>query len=75
MSGVSILARFKKLDLFNGENIAAINKETDLANPVKKAILNASDNYRRTINGEEIEPEKSPIGKVANSLKCIATGK
>lgn len=75
VSGVSILARFKKIDILNGENIGNIKKELDLPKPVKKAIENASDNYRRIINGEEIKPEKSPIGKVTDSLKCIATGK
>lgn len=75
MSGVSILARFKKIDVLNGENIGDINKDLDLPKPVKKAIENASSNYRRIINGEEIKQEKSPMGKITDSLKCIATGK
>lgn len=75
MSGVSILARFKKIDVLNGESIGDINKDLDLPKPVKKAIENASSNYRRIINGEEIKQEKSPMGKITDSLKCIATGK
>ena len=75
MSGVSILARFKKFNMLNDENIGNIQKKLNLPKPVKKAIENASSNYRRIINGEEIKPEKSPIGKVTDSLKCIATGK
>ncbi len=75
MSGVSILARFKKIDVLNGENIGDINKNLDLPKPVKKAIENASSNYRRIINGEEIKQEKSTMGKITDSLKCIATGK
>lgn len=75
ISGVSILARFKKINALNGENIGEIKKELNLAKPVTKAIENASNNYKRIINGEEIKPEKSPIGKITNSLKCIATEK
>lgn len=75
MSGVSILARFKKIDILNGENIANLKENLNLPKPVKKAIENASSNYRRIINGEEIKPEKSPIGKVTDSLKYITTGK
>ncbi len=75
MSGISILARFKKFNMLNGENIGNIQAELNLSKPVKNAIENASINYRHIINGEEIKPEKSIIGKITDSIKCIATGK
>lgn len=77
MSGVTILAKFKKIDKLNGKDLANIS-EKDFNNVPKQilnAIMDASSNYKRVINGEKIESPKSPIGKIGVAAKKFVTEK
>lgn len=70
MSGVTVLARFKEVNELNGLNIASICTE-DVKNyptPVRKAMIDASNNYNKVTNGEEIEEAKAPLQKLKYSL-------
>lgn len=63
LSGVTVLARFKELNEFNGIDIAALKEEHVKQYPkqVKKAILDASSNYITITNGGDVEESKAPL--------------
>lgn len=75
MQGTTVFARFKKLDCLNGYNIETINsglcKEKGLSNSLKNSIVDGVTNFKKIMNGEEIEMPKSPLGKLADKVKKI----
>lgn len=71
MEGVTVLAKFKKLKGFEGQNIADI-KESDIKKftlQTRKAILDAVSNYNIITNGGEIAEKPSPLKQLELSIK------
>lgn len=66
MMGVTIFAKFKEFSLLNGENIGELkeNKFCNLAKPLRRAILDSSNNYNIIALGGEIPEKLSPFQKV-----------
>ena len=77
MSGVTVLARFKKLKGFEGLNVATLTKENVKGFPkqVQGAILEASSNYNVIMSGGEVQEPESPLGRLTGSIKNLATQK
>ena len=77
MSGVTVLARFKKLEGFEGLNVATLTKEDAKGFPkqVQAAILEASSNYNVIMSGGEVKEPESPLGRLTGSIKNLATQK
>ena len=73
MQGTTVFARFKKLQSLNGYNIEEIDselcKEKGLSNSLKNSIVDGVTNFKKIMNGEEIEMPKSPLGKLADKVK------
>lgn len=75
LSGVTVLARFKEINKFNGMDIATL-KEDDVksySKQVQKAILDASSNYITITSGGTIEDPKSPLQKLTGSKPKVVT--
>ncbi|SKC84375.1 transcriptional regulator GutM [Maledivibacter halophilus] len=55
MSGVTVLARFKKMTYLNGKNLLNLEEKDlkDLNKLIKKAIFKAVKNYEAYMGGEE----------------------
>lgn len=78
LSGVTVLARFKEINDFNGMNIGNLKEEDVKKYPkqVQKSILDASLNYITITNGGKIEDNyKTPIQKVTSSMKNVVVQK
>lgn len=77
LSGVTVLARFKEFNDFNGVDIATITQDQvkSYSKQVQKSILDASHNYITITGGGTIEEAKSPIQKLTNSIQKVATEK
>lgn len=77
LSGVTVLARFKEINDFNGVDISTITEEQvkSYSKQVQKAILDASSNYITITNCGEIEEEKSPLQKLSGSIQKVVTQK
>lgn len=70
IQGVTVLARFRKLNGFEGRSLERIDqeflKQFKLGNPLKKAILDGVSNYKTIMKGEEVKTPPSPFQKVGN---------
>lgn len=77
LSGVTVLARFKEINDFNGVDITTITEEQvkSYSKQVQKAILDASSNYITITNCGEIEEEKSPLQKLSGSIQKVVIQK
>lgn len=77
LSGVTVLARFKEINDFNGVDITTITEDQvkPYSKQVQKAILDASSNYITITNCGEIEEEKSPLQKLSGSIQKVVTQK
>lgn len=77
LSGVTVLARFKEINDFNGVDITTITEEQvkSYSKQVQKSILDASSNYITITNCGEIEEEKSPLQKLSGSIQKVVTQK
>ena len=77
LSGVTVLARFKEINDFNGVDISTITEEQvkSYSKQVQKSILDASSNYITITNCGEIEEEKSPLQKLSGSIQKVVTQK
>ena len=75
LSGVTVLARFKEINDFNGVDISTITEEQvkSYSKQVQKSILDASSNYITITNCGEIEEEKSPLQKLSGSIQKVVT--
>lgn len=74
LSGVTVLARFKEINDFNGMDIESLKEEHVKKYPkqVQKSILNASLNYITITKGGTIaDNPKTPIQKVTGSIKNV----
>ncbi len=70
MVGVTIFAKFKPLNNFNGKDIGLLHEENlaRLNKPLRRAILNASLNYNTIMSGGEIPRALSPLEKLSNTF-------
>ena len=77
LSGVTVLARFKEFNDFNGVDIAAITEDQvkPYSKQVQKSILDASSNYIVITGGGTVEEQKSPLQKLTDSMQKVATQK
>ena len=77
MSGVTVLAKFKKLKGFEGLNVSRLKKEDTKGFPkqVQDAILEASSNYNVIMSGGEVPEPPSPLQKLTGSMKNLVTQK
>ena len=77
LSGVTVLARFKEINDFNGVDISTITEEQvkSYSKQVQKSILDASSNYITITNCGEIEEEKSPLQKLSGSIQKVVIQK
>lgn len=75
MQGVTVFARVRTLNGFEGMDVGAIHREDcqrmHLPGPITKAVLEASSNYRILMSGGEIPEEPAPLTKAANALKHL----
>ena len=73
MQGVTVLARFKKFDYFDGIKVGTINRDDckaiRLSSSLTSAVLDGVVNYKTISAGGEVEMEQSPLGKLAKKLK------
>lgn len=73
MQGVTVLARFRKFDYFNGIKVGTINREDckaiKLSSSLTSAVLDGVVNYKTISAGGVVEDEQSPFGKLAKKLK------
>ena len=73
MPGVTVLARFKKLEYFNGLKVGTISREDcraiKLSSSLTSAVLDGVVNYKTISAGGQIEMEQSPFEKLAKKLK------
>lgn len=73
MQGVTVLARFKKFDYFDGIKVGTINgddcKAIRLSSSLTSAVLDGVVNYKTISAGGEVEMEQSPFGKLVKKLK------
>lgn len=73
MQGVTAFAKFKELKGFVGKNISSLEDSDTLKlnSQLKKAVLNARDNYNTIINGGEVEQNPSPFQKIGLATKKV----
>lgn len=73
MQGVTVLARFKKFDYFDGIKVGTINRDDckaiRLSSSLTSAVLDGVVNYKTISAGGEVEMEQSPFGELAKKLK------
>ena len=73
MQGVTVLARFKKFDYFDGIKVGTINRDDckaiRLSSSLTSAVLDGVVNYKTISAGGEVEMEQRPFGKLAIKLK------
>lgn len=73
MQGVTVLARFKKFDYFDGIKVGTINRDDckaiRLSSSLTSAVLDGVVNYKTISAGGEVEMEQSLFGKLAKKLK------
>ena len=73
MQGVTVLARFRKFEYFNGLKVGTINREDckviNLSSSLTSAVLDGVVNYKTISAGGQIEMEQSPFEKLAKKLK------
>ena len=70
MMGVTVLAKFKDFNGFEGKNVGELT-QTDvekLPKPLRKAILDAAMNYYIIMSGGEIPPRLSLFQKIGQKL-------
>ncbi len=76
LQGVTVFARVRTLQGFEGMDVGAIQKadcqKHHLSGPLTKAVLEASSNYRILMSGKEIPEEPAPLQKAANAFKRLA---
>ena len=65
MMGVTVLAKFKDFNGFEGKNVGELKQEDvqNLPRPLKKAVLDAAMNYNIIMSGGEIPPRLSLFQK------------
>lgn len=72
MQGVTVLARFKNFDKFNGRDVGSLTKEDckalRLSSSMTEAILNGTQNYNTVMRGDEVPTPPSPFQKAGNVL-------
>lgn len=75
MQGVTVFARFKPFDVFNGENVANLDEEKcrgeHLSVSLTRAVTDASYNYRHVMNGEEIPVPPSPMKRAGMAVSGL----
>ncbi|MBF0715586.1 transcriptional regulator GutM [Gemelliphila palaticanis] len=75
MQGVTVLARFKNFDSFNGLDVGTITerdcKAISLSKSLTMATLDGVLNYKTVSRGEEIEIKPSPLVRLSKKLKLI----
>lgn len=76
LQGVTVFARARTLKGFEGMDVGTLCQEDckrmHLPGPIKKAVLEASSNYRILMAGGELKEEPAPLAKAANALKRLA---
>lgn len=72
MQGVTVFARFKDYNHFNGVNIDTITdnipENLRVSYSIRKAIADAELNYKTIMRGEEVPIPPSPLKKAGNVL-------
>lgn len=73
MQGVTVFARCRKLNGFEGMAVGALTKadcqQRRLSKPITRAILEVSSNYRVLMSGGEIETPPSNFERVSRFFK------
>lgn len=79
MQGVTAFAKFKKLEGLDGKNVGSLTEEDTYGwnSQLKKAVLDARDNYNTIVNGGQIPEKLSPFQKAEKTAKkfLIPSGK
>ena len=72
MQGVTILARFRSFDRFNGRNVGDLSeqdcRDLKLSSSMTRAVVDANRNYLTIMSGEEVPMPPSPMQKAGNFL-------
>lgn len=75
MQGVTVLARFREFDYFNGIKVGTINvrdcEAIKLSKSLTSAVLDGVLNFKTVSRGEEIPIPDSPLVKLTKKLKLI----
>ncbi|MDO5145825.1 MAG: transcriptional regulator GutM [Eubacteriales bacterium] len=73
LQGVTVLARCRKLQGFEGKNVARLTendcKTLRLSHSLTRGVLEASSNYNILMAGGEIPEQPSPIKRMINGMK------
>lgn len=73
LQGITIIARFKDFNYFNGLQVNTINrndcKSINLSKSITNAVLDGVLNFKMVSRGEEIPIPESPFGKLAKKFK------
>ena len=76
MQGVTVFARFRPYDLFNGMRVGELTEadcsERRLSYSAAKAVTDAMYTYRKVMNGEEIPVPPSPLAAAAGKIGAAA---
>lgn len=77
LAGVTVWARFKPFDLYNGVHIADVDPEAakSLGNPLVKAVSNAVENYRIVMAGGEAPEPLTAVGRLVAKLPAVTPRK
>lgn len=70
LMGVTVLAKFKDFNGFEGKNIGSLEAQdvAKLPRPLRKAVLDATSNYNIIMSGGEIPPRLSLFQKIEQKL-------
>lgn len=73
MQGTTVFARFKRIEDLIGYNIRAIDGDVcdnlHLSKSLKSSVIDGVENFKKLMNGEEIETPKSPFGQLSDKIK------
>lgn len=73
LAGVSVLARFRQFDGFNGQTLLDVDASGDRrwTKSLRQAVDNARDNYRIVTDGGTAPDPLSPLAQLGASVKKI----
>ncbi len=74
LTGVTVLARFRPFDEFDGLDVASIDASSDnrFTKSVRLAVDNARDNYLYWTTGQTPPEPPGPLGYFADALRKLA---
>lgn len=75
LSGVTVLARFRPFDLYQGVSVADLDPQVAVRHgkSVMKAVLNARDNYLTISGGQEAPEPPSALSRTLSQVSGVTS--